>query len=120
MRYLCQGVGHISEAQHEAKFKARNGIIGNANAKVQSWHLYLGLVYKSMYFRTSELNIATRVPIPAEPKNIMKNLWVGLQCRLYILQLGFKSEGILTSQCRHQLDKPWNCLALQSRRSQQW
>ena len=29
-----------------------------------------------MYFRTSELNIATRVPIPAEPKNIMKNLWV--------------------------------------------
>ena len=74
-RYLCQGVRYICEAQHEAKFKA--GGQGGLKMCLQECQ-YLGFVYRSMYFRTSELNIATSVPIPAEPKNIMKNL-IGTQ-----------------------------------------
>ena len=53
-----------------------------------------------MYFRTSELNIATSVPIPAEPKNIMKNLnlhTVDGMVRLTRLQYSGHDEAMMVS-----------------------
>ena len=81
---------------------------------------HLGFVYRSMYFRTSELNIATSVPIPAEPKNIIKNLnWHTDVSHLLIKASGSRCDGI-TFQCQHRLDRPWSCPAPQSHHSPQW